>query len=81
MNDKNIKRLRFLGLTAGAAAVSAVSSYFTTKYMMKVALDRDIPKAPKGAEKLITGGGPGQDSSTPLRLSPKSLRIPRTKRS
>lgn len=61
MKDKLKKQLRFLGLTAGAAAVSAISSYFTTKYMMKVALDREVPKAPKGAEKLIMGPGPGQD--------------------
>lgn len=61
MEEKQRKTLRFLGLTAGAAAVSAASSYFTTKYMMKVALDREVPKAPKGAEKFIAGRGPGQD--------------------
>ncbi len=61
MDSKLKKHLRFIALTAGAAGVSAASSYLTTKYMMHVALDRDIPKAPKGAEKLITGGGPGQD--------------------
>ncbi len=73
MNDKNVKRLRFLGLTAGAAAVSAISSYLTTKYMMKVALDRDIPKAPKGAEKLIMGGGPGQDFIDALEAKSEKL--------
>lgn len=61
MDEKYKKQLRFLGLTAGAAAISAASSYLTTKYMMSVALDREVPKAPKGAEKLIMGNGPAQD--------------------
>ena len=61
MEEKQRKAIRFIGLTAGAAAVSAASSYLTARYMMKVALDREVPKAPKGAERLIAGRGPGQD--------------------
>lgn len=56
MDEKYKKQLRFLGLTAGAAAVSAVSSYMTANYMMRVALDRNVPKAPKGVERIIAGG-------------------------
>ncbi len=73
MEEKQKKTLGFAALTAGAAAVAAASSFLTTKYMIKVALDREAPMAPKGAEKLIMGRKPGQDFTDAVAAASEKL--------
>lgn len=57
MKNKSSKKAvsAALTITAATAVLTAVSSYFTTKKLVKIALDREKPKSNKKAEKMITG--------------------------
>lgn len=44
-----------LALTGGTVALAAVSAYATTRYLVRIALDREEPKAFKEAEGRIAG--------------------------
>lgn len=55
MKKSTGKLLMITGAVIGASAVAAATSFAATKYLMKVALDREAPKAPKGADRLIAG--------------------------
>ena len=39
----------------GSAAMASLSAYITTKYLLKMALDREEPKLMKLAEKKVSG--------------------------
>ena len=56
MNDLAKKVLKISGITIGAAAVASLSAYITTKYLVSTALDREMPKVMKKADRLIAGG-------------------------
>lgn len=49
------KFIRLFRLALATTAVASLTSYITAKYLVRVALDRKQPKAPKGSERLITG--------------------------
>lgn len=55
MNDTVKKVMWASGITASAAAAASLSAYATTKYLVKIALDRQMPVTIKGADKLISG--------------------------
>ncbi len=43
------------GVAVGAVSLAAAASYVVAKKLTKIALDRETPKAAKGAEKMISG--------------------------
>ncbi len=51
--SKNLAKLT--GIALGAAAAASASAYFTTKYLVSVALDRKTPKIMEKAEEYISG--------------------------
>lgn len=53
---KNTKRIiTATGIAAGTAAVASLSAYVTTKALIDTALDREMPKVMKNANKRISG--------------------------
>lgn len=53
---KNTKTIvKAAGIAAGAAAVASLSAYVTTKALIDTALDREMPKVMKNADKRISG--------------------------
>ncbi len=49
------KAIKIAGITAGAAVAASLSAYGTTKYLVNIALDREMPKTVRKAGKLISG--------------------------
>ena len=47
--------IKWGGVLAGSAAVASISAFVTTKYLMKMAVDREEPKLMKLAEKRAAG--------------------------
>ena len=47
--------IKWGGILAGSAAVASISAFVTTKYLMKMAVDREEPKLMKLAEKRAAG--------------------------
>ena len=47
--------IKWGGILAGSAAVASISAFVTTKYLMKMAVDREEPKLMKLAEKRVAG--------------------------
>ena len=43
------------GITVSSMAAAAFTAYVTTKYLVRIALDREEPKAMQKAENLISG--------------------------
>ena len=43
------------GAVVGSVAMTSLSAYITTKYLLKMALDREEPKLMKLAEKKVSG--------------------------
>lgn len=55
MKDSSKKLLKVGGIAAATASVASLSAYVTTKFLVKVALDREEPKAMQKAGNLISG--------------------------
>lgn len=73
MNKKARKIIAASGIGAATAAVAGVSSYITTRYLMRVALDREEPKTIKKAEKLIAGSKISNDFLDRIEASAEKL--------
>lgn len=54
MNKTSKKYLKVSGLVCLGAAVASISSYITTRYLSRVALDREEPDSFKKAGKAIS---------------------------
>lgn len=55
MEEKLKKCIRAYGVVAAAAAGASLSAYLTTKFLVKVAVDREGPKAMQKAGNLLAG--------------------------
>lgn len=55
MKNTTRKIAQASGIVTAVTATAALTAYATTKYLMKVALDRKAPKTLRRAEKLISG--------------------------
>ena len=49
------KIIKMSGITVSSMAAAAFTAYVTTKYLVRMALDREEPKAMQKAENLISG--------------------------
>ena len=49
------KIIKMSGITVSSMAAAAFTAYVTTKYLVRIALDREEPKAMQKAENLISG--------------------------
>ncbi len=67
------KATKIVGITAGAAAAASLSAYITTKYLVRTALDREMPKAMKKAENLISGEKVNKDFLEALEKASEEL--------
>ena len=56
---------KFGGIVAGSAVMASLSAYITTKYLLKMALDREEPKLMKLAEKKVSAPVPWAIQSLP----------------
>lgn len=56
MNNNAKKAIKVAAVAVGTAAAASVSAYLTTGYLVNTALDREMPRAMKKAERLISGG-------------------------
>ena len=61
MNVTWKKAITVVGGAATVITAASLTTYYTSKYLMKIAMDREPPKAPKGVDKLISGAKPNQD--------------------
>jgi len=70
-------QLRTLPKVAGAAvgviSIASVSAYISTKYLLRMALDREEPVLLKAAEKRISGTGQDNDFIRAMQESAKKL--------
>ena len=55
MNEKIKKCMRVAGIAAAAGAGASLSAYLTTKFLVKVAVDREGPRAMQRAGHLLAG--------------------------
>ena len=55
MTSPLIKIIKWGGVLAGSAAVASIFAFATTKYLLKMAVDREEPKLMKQAEKRVAG--------------------------
>ena len=55
MKDTMKRTVRWSGIAAVAASAASAVSFFTTRYLVKIALDREEPKAAQLAETRILG--------------------------
>ena len=55
MTSPSRKIIKWGGVLAGSAAVASISAFATTKYLLKMAVDREEPKLMKLAEKRVAG--------------------------
>ena len=58
MTSPSRKIIKWGGVLAGSAAVASISAFATTKYLLKMAVDREEPKLMK----LARGSKPGTGS-------------------
>lgn len=61
MNITWKKAIKAIGSAATVMSAASLTAYCTTKYLMKIAMDRYPPNMPKGVDKLIAGMIPSQD--------------------
>ena len=54
-------------------AAAAFTAYVTTKYLVRIALDREEPKAMQKAENLISGSQSSNKFLKELKEAPKKL--------
>ena len=64
---------KFGGIVAGSAAMASLSAYVTTKYLLKMALDREEPRLMKLAEKKVSGSMGNTEFARALATSGKRL--------
>ena len=60
------------GITVSSMAAAAFTAYVTTKYLVRIALDREEPKAMQKAENLISGSQSSNKFLKELKEAPKS---------
>lgn len=73
MNFEINKIKKGLAASMGVIAAAAVSSYGITKFLLKTALDRETPKAPKRAGNMISGSRKENDYVTVSQEASKHL--------
>ena len=61
------------GITISSMAAAAFTAYVTTKYLVRIALDREEPKAMQKAENLISGSQSSNQFLKELKEAPKKL--------
>ena len=61
------------GAVVGSVAMTSLSAYITTKYLLKMALDREEPKLMKLAEKKVSGSLGNTEFARALAASGKRL--------
>ena len=61
------------GITISSMAAAAFTAYVTTKYLVRIALDREEPKAMQKAENLISGSQSSNKFLKELKEAPKKL--------
>lgn len=73
MNSTVKKVYKFGGILTGSAVMASLSAYITTKYLLKMALDREEPKLMKIAEKKVSGSMGNNDFLRALAASGRKL--------
>lgn len=61
MKNTSKKLIKVSSIAAATTAIASLSAYVTTKYLVRIALDREEPRAMKKAEKLISGSQSDND--------------------
>ena len=67
------KIIKMSGITVSSMAAAAFTAYVTTKYLVRIALDRDGPKAMQKAENLISGSQSSNEFLKELKEAAKKL--------
>ena len=67
------KIIKMSGITVSSMAAAAFTAYVTTKYLVRIALDREEPKAMQKAENLISGSQSSNKFLKELKEAPKKL--------
>ena len=67
------KIIKMSGITVSSMAAAAFAAYVTTKYLVRIALDREEPKAMQKAENLISGSQSSNKFLKELKEAPKKL--------
>ena len=67
------KIIKMSGITVSSMAAAAFTAYVTTKYLVRIALDREEPKAMKKAENLISGSQSSNEFLKELKEAAKKL--------
>ena len=67
------KIIKMAGITVSSMAAAAFTAYVTTKYLVRIALDREEPKAMQKAENLISGSQSSNKFLKELKEAPKKL--------
>ena len=67
------KIIKMSGITVSSMAAAAFTAYVTTKYLVRIALDREEPKAMQKAENLISGSQSSNKFLKELKEAPKQL--------
>lgn len=55
MDNRIEKGIKTAGIILGSTGAAAAVSYLTTRFLMKMAMDREMPKAAQNAGNLIAG--------------------------
>ena len=79
MNITWKKAVKAVGGAATVITAASLTAYCTSKYLMKIAMDREPPKAPKGVDKLIAGMIPSRDFWIPWKKRRFGSRSRKTK--
>lgn len=67
------KIIKMSGITVSSMAAAAFTAYVTTKYLVRIALDREEPKAMQKAENLISGSQSSNEFLKELKEVAKKL--------
>lgn len=67
------KIIKMSGITVSSMAAAAFTAYVTTKYLVRIALDREEPKAMQKAENLISGSQSSNKFLKELKEAAKKL--------
>ena len=67
------KIIKMSGITVSSMAAAAFTAYVTTKYLVRIALDREEPKAMQRAENLISGSQSSNEFLKELKEAAKKL--------
>lgn len=67
------KIIKMSGITISSMAAAAFTAYVTTKYLVRIALDREEPKAMQKAENLISGSQSSNKFLKELKEASKKL--------